>query len=139
MSLCFLRCASAFACLAFSCAAPSLDARSFSVVAYNVENLHDVDGVAVYEDYQPGAWTNEHLRVKLANTVAVLARVDKGGGPDVIALNEIELDQTPGSTLAGGDYGAWLASVADTSAAALLAKDPLPPELAGLPAEAWLL
>ena len=71
MSLCFLRRASAFACLAFSYAAPSLDARSFSVVAYNVENLHDVDGVAVYEDYQPGAWTNEHLRVKLANTVAV--------------------------------------------------------------------
>jgi hypothetical protein len=139
MSLCFLRRASAFACLAFSCAAPSLDARSFSLVAYNVENLHDVDGVAVYEDYQPGAWTNEHLRVKLANTVAVLARVDKGVGPDVIALNEIELDQTPGSTLPGGDYAAWLASVAYTSAAALLAKDPLPPELAGLPAEAWLL
>lgn len=123
--------------VSFAVAAPGLFARSFSVVAYNVENLHDVDGAAVYEDYQPANWTPEHLRVKLTNTVAALARVNKGVGPDIVAFNEIELDQTPDSTVT--DYDAWLATVADTTAAALLAKSPLPPELAGLPAEAWLL
>ncbi len=126
------------AALALAAAAPGL-ARPFSVVAYNVENLHDVDDVAIYEDYQPATWTPEHLRVKLANTVAVLAKVNKGAGPDIVAFNEIELDQTPASTIKDGDYDAWLASVADTTAAAMLAKTPLPPGLAGLPAEAWLL
>ena len=118
-------------------AATGLFGRSFSVVAYNVENLHDVDGVAVYDDYQPSAWTPEHLRVKLANTVAVLAKINKGAGPEIIAFNEIELDQTPGSTVK--DYDAWLASVKDRTVAEMLSASPLPPDLAGLPAEAWLL
>lgn len=112
-------------------------AAPFSVVTYNVENLHDLDGVALYDDYQPATWTPEHLRVKTANIVQVLARVNKGAGPEIIAFNELELDQTPDSTVA--DHAAWLASVKDTTAAALLAKTPLPAELAGLPAEAWLL
>lgn len=117
--------------------APVVFARSFSVVAYNVENLHDLDGIAVYEDYRSANWTPAHLRVKLANITQVLARVNKGAGPDIIAFNEIELDQSPDSTVA--DHAAWLASVADTTAAALLAGDSVPPALAGLPAEAWLL
>lgn len=117
--------------------APAALAAPFSVVAYNVENLHDLDGVALYDDYQPATWTTEHLRVKTANIAQVLARVNKGAGPEIVAFNEIELDQTPDSTVA--DYDAWLASVKDTTAAALLAKSPLPAELAGLPAEAWLL
>ncbi len=139
MSFRFLRRPLVAALLALAGAASGLLARSFSVVAYNVENLHDVDGVAVYDDYQASSWTPEHLRVKLANTVAVLAKVNKGAGPDIVAFNEIELDQTPASTIKGGDYDAWLATVADTTAAALLSKNPLPAELAGLPAEAWLL
>lgn len=131
--------AAALAALSLAVAAPGLLARAFSVVVYNVENLHDADGVAIYDDYQPGQWTPEHLRVKLANTVAVLAKVNKGAGPEIVAFNEIELDQTPDSTIPGGDHAAWLASVADTTAAAMLARSPLPPEFAGLPAEAWLL
>lgn len=134
-----LRRAAALALLALAGSASGLLARTFSVVAYNVENLHDLDGVAIYDDYQPATWTPEHLRVKIANITQVLARVNKGAGPDVIAFNEVELDQSPDSTIKDGDYAAWLASVADTTAAALLAKSPLPPELTGLPAEAWLL
>jgi hypothetical protein len=45
--------------------------------------------------------------------------------------------QTPASTVK--DYDRWLASVSGTTAKALLAQSPLPSELAGLPAEAWLL
>ena len=111
--------------------------RSFAVVAYNVENLHDVDGVAMYDDYQPALYTPAHLAVKAANIAKVLARVDKGAGPALVAFNEIELDQTPDSTVT--DLDAWLASVSGKTLPELLGQTPLPAALAGLPAEAWLL
>jgi len=115
-------------------AAPAL-AREFSVVAYNVENLFDADGVAVYEDFRPETYTPEHLAVKAGNIAKVLARVE--GGPDIIVLNEIELDQTPASAIK--DYDAWLASVKGRKIADLLAGPVVPAAAAGLPAEAWLL
>ena len=111
--------------------------RTFAVVAYNVENLHDVDGRAAYEDYQPDKYTPAHLAVKVGNIAKVLARVDKGLGPAIAAFNEIELDQTPESTVK--DYDQWLASVAGKTVPELLGQEPLPAGLAGLPAEAWLL
>jgi endonuclease/exonuclease/phosphatase (EEP) superfamily protein YafD len=117
-------------------AAPAPD-RSFAVVVYNVENLHDLDGVALYDEFQGTKYTSAHVAVKIANITTVLAKVDQGAGPAVVAFNEIELDQTPASTVK--DYDRWLASVSGTTAKALLAQSPLPAELAGLPAEAWLL
>jgi len=110
-------------------------ARELSVVAYNVENLHDADGVAIYDDYQSSKYTPEHLAVKAGNIAKVLARID--GGPDVIVFNEIELDQTPESALP--DLNAWLASVKDKTVQDLLAGDAVAQDVAGLPAEAWLL
>jgi hypothetical protein len=115
-------------------AAPAF-AREFSVVSYNVENLFDIDGVAAYEDYQPANYTPAHLAVKVCNIAKALSKM--GGGPDIIVLNEIELDQTPESTVK--DYDAWLDSVKDKKAADLLAGPDVAPALAGLPAEAWLL
>ncbi len=117
-------------------AAPAED-RSFAVVVYNVENLHDADGIAIYEDYQPGSYTPAHLAVKVGNIAKVLARVDKGAGPAIAMFNEIEVDQSADSTVK--DYDAWLASVADKTVPELLRQTPLPARLAGLPAEAWLL
>lgn len=111
--------------------------RSFAVVVYNVENLFDADGVAVYDDYQPANYSPNHVAVKAANIATLVARVDKGAGPAVIAFNEIELDQTPDSTVK--DLNAWLASVADKTLSELLNQNPLPSEVAGLPAEAILL
>jgi Endonuclease/Exonuclease/phosphatase family len=117
---------------------PALDANhSFAVVVYNVENLHDADGVALYDDFQGDKYTPAHLLVKITNVATILAKVDKGVGPAVVAFNEIELDQTPDSTVK--DYDKWLASVSGTTAKALLQQSPLPAEFAGLPAEAWLL
>jgi hypothetical protein len=117
--------------------APAAYARSFAVVTYNVENLFDADNISVYDDYQPVNYTPAHLAVKVANVAKVLARVNKGAGPEIAMFNEIELDQSPDSTVR--DYDKWLASVAGTTAEALLAQSPLPAELAGLPSEAWLL
>ncbi len=112
-------------------------ARPFTVVVYNVENLFDVDGVAVYEDYRPEAYRPAHLRTKLANIAAVLRQYNEGRGPDVILFQEIELDQTPGP--ATQDQAAFLAEFASRTAEDLLRKDPLPETLADLPAELWLL
>jgi len=61
--------------LAFLALAPTLLARPFTVVAYNVENLFDVDGIAVYEEYQSAAYTPAHLRTKLDHIAQVVARI----------------------------------------------------------------
>ncbi len=137
-----LACITPFAPLRAASPAPATatalaEDRTFAVVVYNVENLHDADGIAVYDDYQPANYTPNHLAVKAANIARILARVDKGAGPAIAMFNEIELDQSADSAVA--DYDAWLASVADKSLADLLGQTPLPAALAGLPAEAWLL
>jgi hypothetical protein len=111
--------------------------REFSVAAYNVENLFDADGVAVYEDYQASAYTPKHLAVKLENIVKALSRVNDGEGPEIVVFNEIELDQTPETTVK--DYRAWLASMEGKTVSELLSESPLPGDLAGIPSEAWLL
>lgn len=112
-------------------------ARPFSLVVYNVENLFDADGVAAYEDYQGAKYTAAHLSVKLGNIAKVLATIDQGKGPDVILFCEVEADQTPESRVA--DTAAWLKAHEDKRYNELLAQTPLPPELAGVPAEVWLL
>lgn len=110
---------------------------TFAVVVYNVENLHDLDGVAIYEDFQGDQYTPAHLRVKATNVATILAKVDKGAGPAIAVFNEIELDHTPQSTVA--DYDQWLASLADRPLDKLLSGPTVSAELAGTPAEAWLL
>lgn len=112
-------------------------AKPFTVAVYNVENLFDLDGDAVYEDYRPEAYGPAHLRTKLANVAAVLQRYNEGRGPDVILFQEIELDQTPATTVA--HQAASLEASASWTAAERLQSGPLPESLAGLPAEFWLL
>lgn len=115
----------------------SAHALEWTLLSYNVENLFDADGVAIYDDYKPAKYTPEHLAVKVANIARVLSRVDEGRGPDVAVFNEVELDQTPGS--AGKDARAWLESVKNRKLSDLLKESPLPETITGLPAEAFLL
>lgn len=84
----------------------SLVARPFTVVAYNVENLFDLDGVAAYEEYQSSKYTSAHALTKLRNIASVLARYDEGRGPDILLLSEIEVDATPSAQ--PPDYDALL-------------------------------
>ena len=112
-------------------------ARPFTVMVYNVENLHDVDGVAVYDDYQPTRYTPAHALTKLRNIAAVVARVGNGGpGPEVILFQEIEVDHTPGK--APPDYPAILKTYAGTTLERMLGAE-LNSAVADLPAEALLL
>ena len=46
-------------------------AQSFTVAVYNVENLHDADGVAVYDDYQSDTYTPAHVATKATNAAKI--------------------------------------------------------------------
>jgi hypothetical protein len=106
-------------------------------MVYNVENLHDVDGLAVYDDYQPARYTPAHALTKLNNIAAVVAGVGPAGqGPEVILFQEIEIDHTPGK--APPDYSAILKTYAGTTVERMLGPE-LNPAIADLPAEALLL
>lgn len=69
--------------------------ESFGVVAYNVENLFDVDDVSLYNDYRKGMYGINELENKLDAIVEVLQKIGGTNGPDIILLQEIEVDRTP--------------------------------------------
>jgi hypothetical protein len=110
-------------------------ARPFTVVAYNVENLFDVDGVATYEDFQPANYPRAHALTKLQNIARVVARFEDGRGPDVLLWSEIEVDATPGKT--PPDYDGILARYAGLRLEAMLGPQ-FDAAIGDLPAEALL-
>ncbi len=115
----------------------SLAAREFEIVVYNVENLFDADGVSLFEDYAPPAYTPGHLARKLAGISRVLKRFGEGRGPEVVLLVELEADQTPDSGVP--DVPAFLDRwKARTVAGMLSPRAPLDPAIAGIPSHAWL-
>jgi hypothetical protein len=84
-----------------------LAAREFTVMVYNVENLFDVDGVALYSDYDPNAGSEygpEHLLNKLEAIRTTLAAIGDGAGPEVVLFQEFELDRTPFDTPSTVDF-----------------------------------
>ncbi len=112
-------------------------ATPFTVVVYNVENLHDADRVAVYDDYQPDSYTPVHVATKATNAAKILQKFWGGEGPDIILLQEMEIDQTPDSRV--DDVAAFIARWQGTDLKTLLSKQPLPADLKGVPSEVWFL
>jgi len=113
--------------------------RTFTVMAFNVENLFDADEVSLYADFpvtgdSPHRWTPEKKARKLSSIIAVLKSVDGGKGPDVIVLNEIEVDHTPESAVGINEF---ITQNRGTDYRKLLRSD-MPAALRGAPAEAWL-
>ncbi len=127
-------------CLRFLClllVLPAfLSARPFMVVVYNVENLFDADGQAIFEDYQPDRYTPAHVLTKLQNITKVLAHFEQGRGPDIILFQEIEVDLTNGTE--PPDYAAILRQYAQVKIEDMLGAQ-LTPTIADLPSEALLL
>jgi hypothetical protein len=75
-----------------------LQAREFTVLVYNVENLFDLDGVALFEQYRQGPGGDygvDELLNKLGSIHRTLEAVNGGAGPEVILFQEFELDRTP--------------------------------------------
>jgi hypothetical protein len=115
--------------------------KDFLVMTYNVENLFDVDRVAKFDDYieipdDPNGYGPTKLLGKLRGIGKVLQSVQAGQGPEILLLNEIEIDFTPESKV--DNYDEFLAKHAGTTAEKMLTTE-LNDELRGLPAEAWLI
>lgn len=115
--------------------------KEFTVMVYNVENLFDVDRVSPYDDYvelpdEGNSYGPGKLARKLKTIAAVLRQVGDGRGPEVVILNELELDHTPAS--AAPAAAEFLAKYAGTTYEKMLTTE-LTDELRGLPAEIWLL
>jgi hypothetical protein len=113
-----------------------LYARDFMVVAYNVENLFDVDGVPNYDDYKPDKYGAAQLSTKVRNAAGLLAKFNGGKGPDVLIVDEVEIDFTSGG--AKPDYAALLKKHSGTTVQRMLTTEPTR-EVADLPAEFFLL
>lgn len=113
----------------------------FSVVAYNVENLFDVDGTAMFDDYQqdpsenPQPYTRRMFLTKLVNAAGVLSAFDSEG-PEVILIQELENDFTPDTSVT--DFDAFLQKHAEHTVRDMLT-DGWQPDYAGIPSVAWLL
>jgi len=115
--------------------------KRFWVMTYNVENLMDVDRVAPYDDYaeipdDPNSYSPVKLLRKLQTICRVLKSAPGGMGPDVVILNELEVDQTPESAVA--DLKEFLKKYEATTYEKMLTTE-LNDDLRGLPVEAWLL
>jgi endonuclease/exonuclease/phosphatase family metal-dependent hydrolase len=115
--------------------------KEFTVMAYNVENLADVDRVAPYDDYveapeDPNSYGPTKMAKKLKTIATVMKSVGNGVGPDVVILNELEVDHTPESTVT--DVPEFLKKYSQTTYEKMLSSE-LNDELRGLPAEIWLL
>ena len=124
-------------------ASPCLAAeREFTVLAYNVENLFDLDGIAIYKDYiqdEPDdqfTYGRRKLLTKLQNIAAVLKTFNAGLGPELILFQEFEADFTPQSSVE--DLSTFLDQHRAISVAQMLTTD-WRSEYAGLPVQAWLL
>ena len=73
--------------------------NSFQVVAYNVENLFDGDGISLYNDYKEGMYGFRELENKLNTISQTLIKIGGQSGPDIILFQEIEVDRTPQKVL----------------------------------------
>lgn len=113
----------------------------FTVVTYNVENLFDLDGVALFDDYRldtpddPFGYSRAKFLTKLENIAAVLKTMGEGEGPEIILFQELEADFTPGNSLE--DVDAFRSLYADTTVAAMLTRE-WSEDFAGFPADLWL-
>ncbi|MBN1798365.1 MAG: endonuclease/exonuclease/phosphatase family protein [Spirochaetales bacterium] len=86
------------------------NARTVTILSYNVENLFDdVDNGTEYKEYDPGGstWNRELMQIKLEN-IAKAIRESVPGGPDIVCLQEIEnqnvLDILNAGYLSGLNY-----------------------------------
>ena len=120
---------------------PAPTVTDFNVMAYNVENLFDLDRVATYDDYienptDSNSYGPGKLLRKLKTITTVLKSVNGGKGPDVVIFNELEVDHTPESVVA--DRKEFLKKYEGTTYEKMLTTE-LNDELRGLPVEVWLL
>ena len=115
---------------------------SYSLVTYNVENLFDADGVAVYSDYLPtdrqgnSQYSPADVYTKISHIIEVLKAYEDGAGPDIVTLVELESDHTPRDH-EFADPADFLGQYAYTTLQRMLNEE-FDEQIAQLPSE-WLL
>lgn len=111
---------------------------AYTLVVYNVENLFDADGFAVFDDYKPDVYSPRNIFTKIDNMARLMARYNNGAGPDVLVLSEMESDYS--QPTGGNNYGVqeFLQTYSDVSLAHMLG-DGFNDAVADLPSELLLL
>ncbi len=69
--------------------------HEFTILAYNVQNLFDLDGISQYNDFKPEHYGTSQLKRKLKSITDTLSKIGDGTGPEIVLLQEIELDRSP--------------------------------------------
>lgn len=117
--------------------------NEYTLVTYNVENLFDADGYAVFDDYKTtdrdgsDLYTKEDVLTKIQNAVQVLKEYNEGKGPDIAVMVELESDFTPNGAVTYADAGDFLGRFAHTTLEKMLGVE-FDDQVADLPSE-WLL
>ncbi|MFP4358595.1 MAG: endonuclease/exonuclease/phosphatase family protein [Puniceicoccaceae bacterium] len=118
-------------------------ARGFSVLVFNVENVFDIDGEALFSDYRmppEGEYSPALLLKKLEFTADTLAAIDDGRGPDIVLFQELERDRTPAGLRANSR--SWPRSLlkrySDVTVEEMLT-EPIDRDVRDLPSVAFLL
>lgn len=113
----------------------------YTLVTYNIENLFDADGEAVFNDYKTAdrdgnlQYTKEDVLTKIQNAIRVLQQYNGGKGPDIIAMVELESDFTAGKEYLVGEF---LTRYEETTLQNMLGEE-FNTEIADLPSELLLL
>lgn len=117
--------------------------EEYTLVTYNIENLFDADGYAVFDDYKTtdrdgnDQYTKEDVLTKIQNAIRVLKEYNDGKGPDIAVLVELESDFTPNGEVTYADAGDFLGRFSYTTLDKMLGDD-FDETFADLPSE-WLL
>ena len=107
--------------LTISCIVQQAEVEEYTLVTYNIENLFDADGEAVFNDYKPSdrngnpQYTKEDVLTKIRNAIQVLKQYNEGKGPDIIAMVELESDFTKSENSSYADAGDFLGRFAHTT------------------------
>ncbi|XZE53191.1 endonuclease/exonuclease/phosphatase family protein [Planctomycetaceae bacterium SH139] len=120
---------------AFAPPAASVDGE-FVIMAYNVENLFDIDGQAVFEDYLPPQYGPAHLLKKVQAVTRILREFQAGRGPEIVLFQELEYDRSPAARPL--DYQRLLEPYQQLSVEEMLSGE-VSPDIQDLPVEALLL
>lgn len=117
--------------------------EEYTLVTYNVENLFDADGFAIFDDYKTtdrdgnDQYTKEDVLTKIQNAIRVLKEYNEGKGPDIAVLVELESDFTQPNGVSYADAGDFLGRYSHTTLSKMLSTE-FDEKVADLPSE-WLL
>ena len=105
------------------------EVNSYVLVTYNVENLFDNDGIAIFNDYKKvdrdgqSQYDWKDVLHKAQNVAIVVKYAKAGQGPDILVVNELEADHSDAEQDLVPNLTAWKTFFAGRNLAELLEQD----------------